>query len=94
MNRCYKTLINLIFSFSTLFIQAQSDPWVIKATQINPAEYYGITVANGIPEAKSLAVYVTKAAGGHGAVREVVRLILKAQNKWDQVVARYLAQGT
>jgi 3-deoxy-D-manno-octulosonate 8-phosphate phosphatase (KDO 8-P phosphatase) len=52
-----------------------------------------VTVANGIPEAKSLAAYITKAEGGHGAVREVVRLILKAQKKWDAVVERYLHQG-
>ena len=50
-----------------------------------------VVVANGIPEAKALAAYVTKAEGGHGAVREVVRLILKAQNKWDQVVRKYLS---
>ncbi|MBN2506604.1 MAG: HAD hydrolase family protein [Verrucomicrobia bacterium] len=49
-----------------------------------------VTVANGIPEAKNLALYVTKAEGGHGAVREVARLILKAQKKWDAVVKRYL----
>ena len=52
-----------------------------------------VTVANGIPEAKILAAYVTRAEGGHGAVREVVRLILKAQKKWDAVVERYLHAG-
>ncbi len=49
-----------------------------------------VVVANGIPEAKALAIYLTKAQGGHGAVREVVRLILKARNKWNAVVQRYL----
>jgi 3-deoxy-D-manno-octulosonate 8-phosphate phosphatase (KDO 8-P phosphatase) len=49
-----------------------------------------VVVANGIPEAKTIAAYVTKAEGGQGAVREIVRLILKAQNKWDHVVKKYL----
>lgn len=48
-----------------------------------------ISVANGIAEAKEAAHYVTKAAGGHGAVREAVTLILKAQNKWDALVHEY-----
>jgi trehalose/maltose hydrolase-like predicted phosphorylase len=38
----------LLSTSSTVFIQAQTDPWVIKASQINPSEYYGITVANGM----------------------------------------------
>ncbi|TXT34764.1 MAG: trehalose/maltose hydrolase or phosphorylase [Chitinophagaceae bacterium] len=43
-----------LFAFSTLIallhfsaVQAQ-DPWKISTTQINPANYYGITVANGM----------------------------------------------
>jgi 3-deoxy-D-manno-octulosonate 8-phosphate phosphatase (KDO 8-P phosphatase) len=50
-----------------------------------------IVVANGVAETKALAHYVTKAVGGHGAVREVVELILKAQNKWTRLVADYAA---
>ena len=49
-----------------------------------------ISVANAIEEAKGVAHYVTKAAGGHGAVREAVHLILKAQNKWDALVQEYM----
>ena len=45
-----------------------------------------VAVANAIDEAKDLAHYVTKAHGGHGAVREVIRLILVAQNKWQSVI--------
>ncbi|MEO5803206.1 MAG: HAD hydrolase family protein [Verrucomicrobiota bacterium] len=48
-----------------------------------------ISVPNGIAEAKKAADYVTKAAGGHGAVREVVELILKAQKKWNRLVQEY-----
>ena len=45
-----------------------------------------VAVANAVAEARAAAHYVTKAAGGHGAVREVVELILKAQKKWDGIV--------
>jgi 3-deoxy-D-manno-octulosonate 8-phosphate phosphatase (KDO 8-P phosphatase) len=48
-----------------------------------------IVVANGVDEAKAAADYVTRAPGGEGAVREVVELILKAQNKWQQIVHDY-----
>lgn len=50
-----------------------------------------VAVANAIEEAKALAHYVTNAPGGHGAVREVVRLILVAQKKWQSVIERYSA---
>jgi len=45
-----------------------------------------IAVANAIDEARDVAHYVTKAHGGHGAVREVIRLILVAQDKWQSVI--------
>jgi 3-deoxy-D-manno-octulosonate 8-phosphate phosphatase (KDO 8-P phosphatase) len=42
-----------------------------------------VAVANATPEVKRQAHYVTRAAGGAGALREVVELILRAQGKWD-----------
>jgi 3-deoxy-D-manno-octulosonate 8-phosphate phosphatase (KDO 8-P phosphatase) len=45
------------------------------------------TVADAVTEAKAAAHHVTQANGGHGAVREVVELILKAQNRWEKIVA-------
>jgi 3-deoxy-D-manno-octulosonate 8-phosphate phosphatase (KDO 8-P phosphatase) len=45
-----------------------------------------VAVANGVAEARAAADYVTRAGGGHGAVREVAELILKAQNKWRRIV--------
>lgn len=45
-----------------------------------------VVVANGVGEARAAAHYVTRAAGGHGAVREVVELIATAQGKWRQLV--------
>jgi 3-deoxy-D-manno-octulosonate 8-phosphate phosphatase (KDO 8-P phosphatase) len=50
-----------------------------------------IAVANAIEEAKALSHYVTRAEGGRGAVREVVRLILQAQNKWQRLVLEHSA---
>jgi 3-deoxy-D-manno-octulosonate 8-phosphate phosphatase (KDO 8-P phosphatase) len=48
-----------------------------------------VAVANAVREAKAAAHLVTRAAGGRGAVREVVEMILKAQGKWDSFVAHY-----
>lgn len=48
-----------------------------------------VAVANGIAEVKAMAHYVTEARGGHGAVREVVTMILKAQGQWTQLVRNY-----
>lgn len=45
-----------------------------------------IAPANSVREALDLAHYVTKKEGGHGAVREVVEMILKAQNKWSPII--------
>lgn len=50
-----------------------------------------IAVANAIDEVKALADYVTAVEGGHGAVREVVGLILKAQKRWDRLVRHFSA---
>jgi 3-deoxy-D-manno-octulosonate 8-phosphate phosphatase (KDO 8-P phosphatase) len=50
----------------------------------------GVAVANAVAEAKAAADLVTRAAGGGGAVREVAELILKAQGKWEPLIARHL----
>jgi 3-deoxy-D-manno-octulosonate 8-phosphate phosphatase (KDO 8-P phosphatase) len=49
----------------------------------------GVAVSNAIAEVKETAHYVTRAAGGHGAVREVVDLILQAQGRWNKLVNHY-----
>jgi len=48
-----------------------------------------VAVANAVAEVKAMADYVTSASGGHGAVREVVELILKAQHKWRRLVVEH-----
>lgn len=52
---------------------------------------FAAAVANAVPEVKQHAHYVTAREGGRGAVREVIEFILRAQGKWDAVVAQYLA---
>lgn len=46
-----------------------------------------VTVPHAVPEAKALSHYVTQLGGGQGAVREVIDMILKAQGKWEKLVA-------
>ena len=46
-----------------------------------------VAVADGAAETKAAAQYITSRKGGQGAVREVVELILKAQQRWDELVA-------
>jgi 3-deoxy-D-manno-octulosonate 8-phosphate phosphatase (KDO 8-P phosphatase) len=50
-----------------------------------------VTVPNGVEEVKAVSHYVTSRAGGRGAVREVVELILKAKGLWDEVLKPYQA---
>jgi 3-deoxy-D-manno-octulosonate 8-phosphate phosphatase (KDO 8-P phosphatase) len=48
-----------------------------------------IATANARAEVKREADYVTQAAGGEGAVREVVEMLLKAQGKWGEILKHY-----
>jgi arabinose-5-phosphate isomerase len=50
----------------------------------------GIAVANAHGELHTHADYVTRLAGGRGAVREVCDLLLKAQGQYDRALAPYL----
>jgi len=43
---------------------------------------FSVAVADAVPEVKQAADFVTSAAGGEGAVREVCEMILKVQQKW------------
>ncbi|HWN11631.1 MAG TPA: HAD hydrolase family protein [Pyrinomonadaceae bacterium] len=49
-----------------------------------------VAVADATEETLSAAHYVTRAAGGRGAVREVVELILKAQGRWNDVIEGFI----
>jgi 3-deoxy-D-manno-octulosonate 8-phosphate phosphatase (KDO 8-P phosphatase) len=50
---------------------------------------FSVAVGDGVAEAKAAAHFVTRAAGGRGAVREVVEMILRAQGKWKPFVVQY-----
>ena len=50
----------------------------------------GVAVADAAEEVANAAVHQTKRAGGQGAVRELVELILKAKQRWQDVIQRYV----
>jgi len=45
--------------------------------------------ADSAPLVLEAAHFVTPANGGEGAVRNVIELLLVAQNRWDEVLAKY-----
>ena len=60
---------------------------------LGPLERAGVSVCvpPGHPEALARAHHVTAVAGGQGAVREVIELILRAHGRWQRIVREYLA---
>jgi len=50
----------------------------------------GVCVANGDPLLRKHAHFCTRRAGGSGAVREAIELILIAQGKWAGILKSYL----
>jgi 3-deoxy-D-manno-octulosonate 8-phosphate phosphatase (KDO 8-P phosphatase) len=51
-----------------------------------------VTVADAVADVKKIAHVVTKAPGGHGAVRECVELLLRAQGVWDAVYRAFVEE--
>jgi 3-deoxy-D-manno-octulosonate 8-phosphate phosphatase (KDO 8-P phosphatase) len=51
---------------------------------------FPVAVRTAPGEVRARALYVTRRKGGRGAVREVIELILKAQGKWEPLVAGFL----
>ena len=49
--------------------------------------------ADAVAEVRSRVDFVATQPGGGGAVRELVELILRAQKRWDAVVASYENEG-
>lgn len=49
--------------------------------------------ADAVAEVIAAAAVVTEATGGHGAVRNAIELILKAQGSWEGIIASYLMSG-
>lgn len=50
-----------------------------------------VAVANASDDVKKYADYITEKSGGHGAVREVVELILKVNGQWEEIIKYFLA---
>ena len=49
----------------------------------------GVAVADAAADVREAAHHVTELAGGRGAVRETIELILKAKNRWQDVLRRF-----
>jgi 3-deoxy-D-manno-octulosonate 8-phosphate phosphatase (KDO 8-P phosphatase) len=49
----------------------------------------GATVADASEEVLAEASLVTNKPGGHGAVRELIERILKAQGRWGELIQKY-----
>jgi len=47
------------------------------------------TPADGAPEVKARVHWISHANGGRGAARELVELVLRAQDRWDAIVQQY-----
>lgn len=48
-----------------------------------------VAVSDAWEGVKEVADYVTRRAGGHGAVREVAELLLCAQDRWEDALNRF-----
>ena len=49
--------------------------------------------ADAVEDVRARVHWVSRANGGQGAARELVELILRAQDRWEPLVAEYLAQA-
>lgn len=50
---------------------------------------FAATVADGCAEAKARAHWISAAAGGRGAVRELAEFILRAQGRFDELLRKH-----
>jgi 3-deoxy-D-manno-octulosonate 8-phosphate phosphatase (KDO 8-P phosphatase) len=50
---------------------------------------FAATVADAAPEVRAVAHWVATASGGHGAVRQVAEFVLRAQGRFDPLLARH-----
>ncbi|MGB9807169.1 MAG: KdsC family phosphatase [Thermosulfidibacteraceae bacterium] len=51
---------------------------------------FAVAVSDAHPEVKKYVHYVTRAKGGRGAVREIADMIIRAKDKWEEIIERYL----
>ncbi len=53
-----------------------------------------VAVQNAQPEIKQMAAMVTETPGGHGALRETINAVLRAQDKLETMWRRWTQSGT
>jgi 3-deoxy-D-manno-octulosonate 8-phosphate phosphatase (KDO 8-P phosphatase) len=51
-----------------------------------------LAVATAVAEVRAVDHETTRAAGGHGAVREVIEALLKARGVWPEMLERYFTE--
>ena len=50
--------------------------------------------ADAVEDVRTRVHWVSAARGGHGAARDLVELVLRAQDRWDSLLAEYVEQPT
>lgn len=50
---------------------------------------FGMAPADAAPEVRAAARHVMRSPGGHGAVREAIEILLRADGRWDSLVAAH-----
>lgn len=62
-------------------------------TDVPVMRYVGLPVAvsDAVEEVRNAASFVTRAGGGQGAVRELIEVMLKAKNRWEDLIRKYTA---
>lgn len=49
--------------------------------------------ADAVKDVRSRVHWVSRCRGGDGAARELIEMILKAQDKWDGLIGTYVTEG-
>ena len=49
----------------------------------------GAAVSNAVEEVRQVADYLTTSAGGMGAVRELIEMLLKEKGRWQDLIRHY-----
>jgi 3-deoxy-D-manno-octulosonate 8-phosphate phosphatase (KDO 8-P phosphatase) len=49
--------------------------------------------ADAVEDVRSRVHWVSRFGGGSGAARELIEMVLRAQGRWDAIVASYLAES-
>lgn len=49
----------------------------------------GVAVASAVDEVRAAATWVTPRPGGHGAVRDAIEWLLRADGRWNAILSRY-----